>query len=191
MRGKCRAWVGIAAVAVGGVLWSVGSTAIGWAGTARSFPGNGIYRVGKDVAAGTYRSRGGSGCYWARLRAFSGDLNAILANMNVDGPTVVTIKPTDRGFETQRCGTWTSSLVRITRSKTRFGAGTFIVGIDIAPGTYRSSGRGACYWARLRNFSGDLGSIIANNNTSGPTIVSISRGDRGFESTRCGTWTRL
>lgn len=163
----------------------------GWAASTRTFPGNGIYRVGKDIAPGTYRSRGGDGCYWARLRSFGGDLSAILANANPDGPTLVTIKATDRGFETQRCRTWTSSLVRITRSKTRFGPGVFIVGTDIAPGTYRSNGRGDCYWARLRAFTGDLGALIANNNTSGPTIVTISAGDRGFESTRCGTWTRL
>jgi hypothetical protein len=177
------------AIAIAGAFIALAAT--GWAAGMRAFPGNGIYRVGKDIAPGTYRSRGGDGCYWARLRSFNGDLDAILANTNADGPTLATIKPTDRGFETQRCGTWTSSLVRITRSRTRFGSGTFIVGIDIAPGTYRSNGRGDCYWARLRTFTGDLSALIANNNTSGPTIVSISARDRGFESTRCGTWTRL
>jgi hypothetical protein len=179
----------VASLVIIGVL--SGFAATGWAAAARTFPGSGIYRVGKDIAPGTYRSRGGDGCYWARLRSFGGDLNSILANTTADGPTLVTLRPTDRGFETRRCGTWTSSLVRITRSKTRFGPGTFVVGVDIAPGTYRSNGRGDCYWARLRSFTGDLNSILANSNTSGPTIVSISAGDRGFQSTRCGTWTRL
>jgi hypothetical protein len=152
---------------------------------------DGIWRVGKDIGAGTYRSRGGDGCYWARLRSFSGNLNAIIANANPSGPTVVTLKSTDKGFETSNCANWSRRLKRITGSKTRFGEGTFIVGLDIAPGTYRSRSGSSCYWARLRNFSGELGGIIANGNPRGPTVVTISSTDRGFDSSRCGTWSRL
>jgi hypothetical protein len=65
------------------------------------------------------------------------------------------------------------------------------VGLDIAPGTYRSRSGSSCYWARLRNFSGELGGIIANGNPRGPTVVTISSTDRGFDSSRCGTWSRL
>lgn len=159
-------------------------------GAAAKTFGDGTHVVGKDIPPATYRTRGGSGCYWARLRSFGGGLNAILANDNADGPAVVTILRTDRGFETRRCGTWTSNLARITKSKTRFGQGTFIVGTDIAPGTYRGRGDG-CYWARLRSFTGGLNSIIANDNATGPTVVTINRRDKGFLSRRCGTWTRL
>lgn len=153
--------------------------------------GDGIWRVGKDIGAGTYRSRGGNGCYWARLRSFGGGLNAIIANATPSGPTVVTLKRTDKGFETTRCSNWSRRLKRITESKTRFGEGTFIVGLDIAPGTYRSRGGSNCYWARLRNFTGELNGIIANGTPSGPTIVTISSSDRGFDSSRCGNWSRL
>jgi hypothetical protein len=152
--------------------------------------GDGTYRVGRDVPAGTYRTRGGDGCYWARLRSFSGGVNAILANENASGPAIVTLKRTDKGFETERCGRWTSNLARITKSMTRFGTGTFIVNRDIAPGTYRARGSG-CYWARLRSFTGDLNSIIANDNPTGRAIVTIARSDRGFKSERCGTWSRF
>jgi hypothetical protein len=152
--------------------------------------GDGTYRVGRDVPPGTYRTRGGVGCYWARLRNFSGNLNAIIANDNAVGPAVVTIKRTDRGIESNRCGTWTSNLSRITKSKTRFAAGTYIVRTDIAPGTYRARGAG-CYWARLRAFTGELNAIIANGNPSGQVVVTISRSDRGFTSTRCGVWIRF
>jgi small nuclear ribonucleoprotein (snRNP)-like protein len=174
--------------------------------------GDGIHRVGKnDVPAGTYRSRGGDGCYWARLKSFSGDVNAILANANASGPTIVTIKATDKGFQSENCGTWTSNLRRITKSQTRFGEGVYIVrtditpgtyrsrvgeGVyivrtDITPGTYRSRGGGSCYWARLRAFTGDLNAIIANGNTSAQTIVTISASDRGFQSQGCGTWSKF
>lgn len=160
------------------------------AGTAKRF-GDGTYRIGKDIPPGTYRTRGGEFCYWARLRSFSGSLNSILANENARGPEVVTILRTDKGFETRGCGTWTSNLARITKSKTRFGEGKFIVRTDIAPGTYRARGGQFCYWARLRSFTGDLQSIIANDNPRGSTIVTISRSDKGFQSNGCGTWTRI
>jgi hypothetical protein len=96
-----------------------------------------------------------------------------------------------RGFEFARCGTWISNLARITQSETRFGEGTYIVATDILPGTYRSSRGAGCYWARLRAFTGTLPAIITNGNPTGRAIVAIRRSDRGFESARCGTSTRL
>src|SRR5262245_4997647 len=86
----------------------------------------------------------------------------------------VTIKPSDRGFETNGCGTWTSDLRRITKSRTRFGAGTYLVGVDIAPGTYVAKAGSSCYWERLRAFTGDLNAIIANANPRGRTIVTFA-----------------
>jgi hypothetical protein len=118
-------------------------------------------------------------------------LNDILANANTNAPAIVTIKPTDAGFESQNCGTWTKDLSTITSSKTSFGEGAYIVGTDIEPGTYRSSGSGSCYYARLRNFTADLNSIIANGNTETSTVVTLKPADAGFESQGCGTWTKL
>ena len=64
------------------------------------------------------------------------------------------------------------------------------MGVDIAPGSYAFGGGSGCYWARLRNFSGTLEAIIANDNASGRAIVQIARSDRGFQSNGCGTWSR-
>jgi len=72
-----------------------------------------------------------------------------------------------------------------------FGDGTYLVGVDIQPGTYRSDTGEGCYWARLRNFTGGLGSLIANDNPAGPAIVKIGAKDKGFHSQRCGRWTRI
>ena len=83
------------------------------ASLARMAFGDGIYRVGKDIKAGTYRTRGGNECYWARLSGFSGSLDEIKANENAVGPAIVTILRTDTGFETDRCGNWTKNLGRI------------------------------------------------------------------------------
>ena len=73
-----------------------------------------------------------------------------------------------------------------------FGAGTWRVGTDILPGTYRTDGpaRSNCYWARLSGFSGTTAHIIANDNTNGPAIVTIAASDAGFESSGCRPWAR-
>src|SRR5262249_1630682 len=133
--------------------------------------GDGTFQVGKDIQPGTYRTRSdSSGCYYARLRGFGGSTDDIIANENTDGPAVVTIAASDKGFTSQNCGTWTQNLSQITKSKTSFGEGTFIVGTDIAPGTYKNTGDDGCYYARLSSFSGALGGIIANGNPTGVAI---------------------
>lgn len=64
----------------------------------------GTHRVPQDVKPGTYRTSGGEGCYWARLSSLDGD--SIIANNLSDGPMTVTIKRTDKGFETSNCADW-------------------------------------------------------------------------------------
>ena len=156
--------------------------------------GSGQRQVGTEVVAGaTYRTRTGSdNCYWERLSGFGGTLDDIEANENTDGPAVVTIGAGDVGFNSRRCGTWTQDLSPITAGPDEpFGDGTYIVGVDINPGLWKSDGGDSCYWARLRGFSGTLRDIIANDNVDGPALVQINAGDRGFlSSSRCGTWRR-
>jgi hypothetical protein len=72
-----------------------------------------------------------------------------------------------------------------------FGDGVWRVGAEVAPGTYRAPGGSSCYWARLRNFSGGLNSIIANGGFSRNQTVTIQSSDTGFESSDCGSWTRV
>jgi hypothetical protein len=72
---------------------------------------------------------------------------------------------------------------------TAFGDGTFVVGTDIKPGTYKNTGAGDCYWERLRGFGNTLNDKISNDlpGTS-QSIVTISPTDKGFSSENCGTW---
>lgn len=152
---------------------------------------DGTFQVGKDIQPGTYRTRTGSpGCYWARLSGFGGTTDEIIANDNTDGPAVVTISGSDKGFQSQNCSTWTQDLSQITQSKTSFSDGTYIVGTDFTPGTYKNTGVQGCYWARLRGFGGTTDDIIANNNEDAVAIVTIAASDKGFQSKGCGTWTR-
>ena len=69
--------------------------------------GNGVWEVGKEIMPGTYTTNGGTSCYWARTRNLNGGIGGIIANGNPSGHVVVTIEPTDKGFTTQGCGTWT------------------------------------------------------------------------------------
>jgi hypothetical protein len=72
-----------------------------------AFP-DGTYRVGTDIVSGTYRSTASSsaGCYWERLKGFSGTLDDIIANYLGISPTIVTIASTDVGFHSDGCGGW-------------------------------------------------------------------------------------
>ena len=155
--------------------------------------GDGTLIVGKDIAPGTYRNKSPHpGCYWARLKGFSGATSDIITNENANGPQVVTISGSDSGFESDGCGTWTTDLSAITPSPTSsFNDGVNVVGVDIAPGTWRSQGATACYWEREATFSGLTGDIIANDNTTGAAVVTIGGGDKGFKSDGCGRWTKI
>jgi hypothetical protein len=156
--------------------------------------GDGTYVVGVNLPARTYRTRSShAGCYWERLSGFGGSFGEIIANDFTNVSAVVTISATDKGFHTQDCGTWSSDLSRITSSPTApFGGGEYIVGTDVAPGTWRSSGGTNCYWERLSGFGGTFDQIIANGLSNTPSVVTISATDRGFHATEdCGTWTKI
>lgn len=157
-----------------------------------TFSGNGDYGIGRDIPAGTFRTRSAaSGCYWERLRGFSGEFADIISNEITDFPTVVTIAPGDAGFSSSRCATWTSDLSRITASPGGpFDSGTYIVGTDITPGIWSAPGGPSCYWERLRGFSGTFTDLIANDFGRGGR-VAIAASDAGFTTRYCGPWTRV
>lgn len=71
--------------------------------------------------------------------------------------------------------------------RTAFPNGKYIVGQDIAPGTYTISTRVSdCYWER----SDAQGNTIDNNfiSVSPSVTVTIEPTDGGFTSERCGNW---
>jgi hypothetical protein len=75
--------------------------------------------------------------------------------------------------------------------KTTFGDGTWAVGKDIAPGTYTTQGEDGCYWERDSDLTGNFNSVLANDNGSGPSVVTILPTDAGFKSQNCGEWSPL
>lgn len=71
------------------------------------------------------------------------------------------------------------------------GDGTYEVGVDVKPGTYVSAAPDEnCYWARLKGSGGSLDDILANNNTSGRSVVTIKKTDKFFETSGCEPWTK-
>ncbi|MGV9888161.1 hypothetical protein [Streptomyces sp. NPDC003395] len=78
---------------------------------AKSFSGDGEYRVGVDIQAGTYRTDGPAdstlpNCYWERDKDAKGEFSSIIANDNPSGSAVVAILPTDKLFKTHGCKEW-------------------------------------------------------------------------------------
>jgi hypothetical protein len=76
---------------------------------------------------------------------------------------------------------------------TSFGDGTWLVGTDIAPGTYRTEvpeGDPFCVWKRLSGFSGEYDDTITGDivDVAGQTFVEIAPTDVAFTSEQCGTW---
>jgi hypothetical protein len=120
--------------------------------------GDGVWRVGADIPAGTYRTAASPGfCYGARLSGFGGTLDDIIANEIGDEPLIVTIERSDAGFQSSRCNLWTNDTTPRTSTPTSgFGDGFWVVGAEVAPGLWRNNDSSeSCYWERL---SGSRGS---------------------------------
>jgi hypothetical protein len=69
-------------------------------------PGNGIFRVGKDIEIGVWRSRGNNGCHWERVRANRSGKPIIVGFGNPVGTGTVTIRASDVLFKSEGCNDW-------------------------------------------------------------------------------------
>jgi hypothetical protein len=76
-----------------------------------------------------------------------------------------------------------------------FGAGVFLVGVDVAPGVYRAQpalGSMHCSWRRLSGVGGSFDEIIAIEIVDdGPALVEIASSDYAFRSSGCTEWRRV
>ena len=154
--------------------------------------GDGTFAVGTgntQASPGTYQSTGGSECYWQRTTDLSGSEGSIIANSFLNGPDVVTILPSDGGFQSQGCGLWTL-LPSSGPEATSFGDGGYAIGIAIAPGTYSAPGGANCYWEQDSDFLDAGSSIISNDLPSGPVTVTLAPNAARFYVQGCGTWTQ-
>jgi hypothetical protein len=158
--------------------------------------GPGQHRINTDVAPGRYFTDPSSGCYFKRLRGFSGSIGDIIANEFIGfnaGQWIVDIPSSDVAIETDSdCGTWYNSQRR--GAQTTITGGMWVVGAQLTPGTYQANVAYGCYWERLRDFSNELSGVIDNDfvSTPGTRSVTIRSSDTGFRSDdECNTWTRV
>ncbi|MFF6985095.1 hypothetical protein [Streptomyces sp. NPDC010273] len=162
-----------------------------------SLDGDGGFRVGRDIEPGTYRSRGNTDglCHWGRAEDTSGDTDSLLANDHVRGTGYVTVKATDKVFKSSGCKAWEAVGAKAqgsTATRMTGDGGMFRVGVDIAPGTYTSTGNadGGCYWVRTKDAEHGPNSILANDTVTGTAVVTISTQDAYFTTAGCNDWTK-
>ena len=72
------------------------------------------------------------------------------------------------------------------------GDGSYQVGRDIQPGTYRTTGNtdGRCHWERDKDALHTPGSVLASGRVTGSAVVTISSGDAYFRTSGCKDWTK-
>ena len=79
-------------------------------------------------------------------------------------------------------------------AKITFGAGTWIIGEDIAPGRWFTNPSSGCFWERLSGTTGSSSDVLANefiSFDSGQEIVDIAISDYAFKPDHeCGTWSQ-
>jgi hypothetical protein len=146
----------------------------------------GTYIVGTDIEPGIYKGYAGDNivesCYWARLNDLSSDLNSVISNENEIGQYYIEIKESDFAFETQ------CELLKLentpppeNNNPTILKSGIYLIGRDIQPGMYKGEAgpdvMESCYWARLTDVSGELNSIISNENAVGQFYIQVLDSD--------------
>lgn len=146
----------------------------------------GTYIVGSDIQPGIYTGNAGEGlfgtCYWERLKDLSGSFDAILANDNGVGNFYLEIRQGDYALKTDCELAYLPTLpAPPAEFPSGIMAGTYLVGIDIQPGTYQGQAGTdvleTCYWERLSNVSGEFDGILANDNGVGQYYVQVQPGD--------------
>lgn len=101
-------------------------------------------------------------------------------------PAIVDIAPTDAGFHSEGCGVWSDGPPTAVTPGQPFGAGTFLVGPEVAPGRYRSLSPDGCRWVRLSGFGGSQADVLDSGQVA---IADIAPTDIGFHSSGCGVWS--
>lgn len=148
--------------------------------------GNGFYQVGVTILPGRWRSTGRStSCYWARLDASQ----ELLGNHFGDAGGTVNILPSDYEVEFSDCGTWeyveNETPLLAADAASPKGNGFYTVGLEIAPGRWRSTGSNDdCYWARLDGSQ----EIIDNHFGSAGETVTVAASDYEVQFSDCGQW---
>jgi len=116
----------------------------------------GVHAVGTEIAPGIYRVS----VHWARLDQ---NMDVIDNDLTISGVSIMNVLATDSFIELSGAAMPVALLPSLDPIEGGFDQGTYLVGADIAPGTYRvrALSTGTAYAARLRS---DLSVIEAEQN---------------------------
>ena len=115
-------------------------------------------------------------------------------------PTTAAAATTTTVFATTTSPLKTTTVAATTKpasaAVTLPGDGTYLVGTDIKPGLYKTSGpapggAGNCYWERDKDLDGTIDSIADNGNTAGQATVKVAVTDKAFTTSGCADWTKV
>jgi hypothetical protein len=146
----------------------------------------GMHLVGTEIQPGIYRGQTGIGllnsCYWERLSGMTGNFSDLITNDNSEGQYYVEILPSDVAFKNDCAMEWLPQLPQpLTDFPTKIQPGTYLVNIEIKPGTYRGEAGSdittSCYWERLSNVQGGFSGLLANDNAIGQFFVQVVESD--------------
>ena len=155
----------------------------------------GMHEIGVDIRPGIYTSNASNGrCVWFTVDDFTHrPARDNLITWWKTGNPIVDIKSDDTGFYSIRCGTWERRESGLAEGPvTQFGDGSYVVGVDIEPGTYvADAGEDQCDWFRTAPFGDTSPDNSGGYVSKGRQIASIFAGDSGFHSNGCGTWKPL
>lgn len=150
---------------------------------------NGVYLVGVDIMPGRWETTGSSEyCHWQRTSAEGATLDT---HYGASGGTI-TVQATDYVIQLFSCG----DLIYVENRVPELapdaydpkGDGFYTVGIEIAPGRWRSTGSGdGCYYS-LNDAYQDI-----NENHFGESgiTITVQPTDYEVEFDECGTWEYL
>lgn len=130
----------------------------------------GTYVVGDDIAPGLYRVAG----YWARL---DGEKEIIDNDVVDDGLTVLDVAPTDSYVEINGTARPIADRPAVDPMAEGFTDGTYLVGVDIAPGRYNLAPSGATAYFERLDATGD---VIDDDISERGVIALVEQTDWAF-----------
>lgn len=159
---------------------------------------DGTYEVGVDIVPGTYITAGEvlTTCKWRRLSDFTWTSGVIIEAV-ASGIKIATVTESDKGFASLGCGKWKlldmQNQIESESKHDRFGDGSYLVDVNIEPGTYVAVPRkdAGCRWSRVEDFTGQPADTITSGTSDDRWVVEIAPSDIGFMSHGCGTWRNV
>jgi hypothetical protein len=153
----------------------------------------GTWLVGQDIKPGTYRPATAieSECYWEIDKAGTNGSD-IIANDNAKGGFPILTLKVGQEVTNDGCGTFVKiDLATVTgQHLTSFGDGTWMVGLDIKAGNYKTTSNVSgmsCYW-EIDSANSNQQNIIANDNVSGGFARVTLKNGQIVSSGDCGTF---